>query len=69
MKRAAKEKERLLKLHLITSADKLKTALSEIEEENVSNTKKTQKKLAVIREQMIILAIRYCQRIFNTFTD
>ena len=40
VKRAAKEKERLLKLHLITSADELKTALSEIEEENISNTKK-----------------------------
>ena len=51
VKRAAKEKERLLKLHLITSADELKTALSEIEEENISNTKK---KLAVIREQINI---------------
>ena len=44
VKRATKEKERLSKVHLIASADELKITLSEIEEESISSTKKTQKK-------------------------
>ena len=38
---------------MITSADELKTTLSEIEEESISNTKKTQKKLAVMKQMNI----------------
>ena len=54
VKRATKEKERLSKVHLITSADELKITLSAIEEESISSTKKTQKKRAVIRVQINI---------------
>ena len=52
LKRAVEEKERLSKLHLITSSEELKEILSEIDEENISCTKKAQKKRAVIREQI-----------------
>ena len=52
--RAIKEKERLSNLDLITSCEDLKTILSEIEEENISSTKKAQKKRKIIREQIDI---------------
>ncbi len=52
--RAVKEKERLSNLDLITSCEDLKTILSEIEEENISTTKKVQKKRKIIREQIDI---------------
>ena len=68
VKRAAKEKEKLSKLHLITSADELKTTLSEIEEENISNTKEIQKKIAVIREQINIRKKVLRQKINVPFT-
>ena len=51
-KRAAKEKERLSQLHIITSADELAAIMLEIEKESISESKKNQKKLAVIREQV-----------------
>ena len=53
-KRAAKEKERLSQLHIITSADELAAIMLEIEKESISDSKKNQKKLAVIREQVNI---------------
>ena len=53
---------------MITSADELKTTLSEIEEESISNTKKMQKKLAVIREQMNIRKKVFRQKINVPFT-
>ena len=68
VKRAVKEKERLSKLHLITSADELKTTLSVIEEESISNTKKTQKKFAVIREQINIRKKVLGQKVNVPFT-
>ncbi len=52
--RAVKEKEHLSNLDLITSCEDLKTILSEIEEENISTTKKAQKKRKIIREQINI---------------
>jgi hypothetical protein len=51
-KRAAEEKEKVSRVHLITSVDELKGALSEIDEENVSAVKKGQKKRALLREQI-----------------
>lgn len=44
-KQAAEEKARLSKIHLITSVDELKGALSEIDEESISAAKKAQKNL------------------------
>lgn len=52
--RAAKEKERLSNLHLVTSCEELKSILLEIEEESISATKKAQKKRKTIREQIDI---------------
>ena len=51
-KRAAEEKARLSKIHLITSVDELKGALSEIDEESISAAKKAQKKRVLLREQI-----------------
>lgn len=51
-KRAAEEKDRLSRVHLITSVDELKGALSEIDEENISAAKKGQQKRALLREQI-----------------
>ena len=54
-KRAAEEKERLSKLHLIESTDELKEVLSEIDEEGKGTAaKRGQKKRALIREHISI---------------
>ena len=52
--RAIREKEYLSNLDLISSCEDLKTILSEIENENISSTKKAQKRRKVIREQIDI---------------
>ena len=68
-KRAVKEKERLSKLCLITTVDELMAKLSEIEEESISNSKKVQKKLAVIREQINIRKKVFGQKINVPFSS
>lgn len=52
--RAIKEREKLSKLHLITSPHELRRALSEIDNEDISVSKKNRKKLAIMREQINI---------------
>ena len=47
--RAAAEKDRLSKVHLITSVDELKSMLSDIDEESTSAVKKQQIKRALLR--------------------
>lgn len=66
-KRAAMEKERLSKLHLM-AFDELKITLSKIGEEDISNAKKTKKKLALIREQINIRKKLLGQKINIPFT-
>ena len=53
-RQAAEEKDRLSKVHLITSMDELKGTLSEIDEESISVVKKGRKKRALLREQINI---------------
>lgn len=53
-KRAAEERERLSKIHMITSVDELKGILSEIDGDIISTAKKAQKKRTLIREQINI---------------
>ena len=52
--RALKEREKLSKLHLITSADELHDALSEIDGEAITAKKKMEKKRTLLREQINI---------------
>ena len=52
--RATKEKEKLSKLHLITSPDVLRRILSEVDDEDISASKKTRKRLTIIQEQINI---------------
>ena len=66
--RAMKEKEKLSKLHLITSPDELCKTLSEIDDEDISTSKKTHKKLAVMREQISIRKKLLNQKINIPFT-
>ena len=49
-----KEREKLSKLHLITSADELHDALSEIDGEAITAKKKMEKKPTLLREQINI---------------
>ncbi len=51
-KRAAEEKAKLSKVHLITTGDELKGALLEIDEESITAAKKAQKKRVLLREQI-----------------
>ena len=51
-KRTADEKARLSKIHLIASIDELKDALSEIDEQSISATKKAQQKRVLLKEQI-----------------
>ena len=53
-KRADEERERLSKIHVITSVEELKSMLLEIEEESISTAKKSQKKHALVKEQIKI---------------
>ncbi len=53
-KRAAEENAKLSKIHLITTVDELKGALSEIDEENISAAKKAKKKRILLREQISV---------------
>ena len=53
-KQAAEERERLSEIHVITSVEELKSMLSEIEEESISTAKKSQKKHALVKEQIKI---------------
>ena len=48
-KRAADERARLSKIHVIASMDELKDALSEIDEQSISASKKAQKKRVTTR--------------------
>jgi hypothetical protein len=48
------ERERLSKIHIITSVEELKSLLLEIEEESISTAKKSQKKRALVKEQIKI---------------
>lgn len=48
------EEEKLSKLHLITSADELHDALSEIDSEPITSKKKMDKKRTLLREQINI---------------
>ena len=66
--RAATEKERLSKIHLIKSLDELRRVLAEIDEESTSNTKKGQKKHTVIREQVNTRKRVFQQNISIPFT-
>lgn len=50
---ATEERERLSKLHLITTTEELSEALSEIDYQTM-NPKKSEKKRALIREQVNI---------------
>lgn len=52
--RAIKERERLSNLHLITTTNELKHALSEIDSQSLSSKKKCEKKRALVREQLNI---------------
>lgn len=52
--KAQKMKDKLSQLHLITSSDELYCAIHEIDEENISNSKKKTKKLALLRTQVNI---------------
>lgn len=52
--RAVKERDQLSQLHLITSCEELKKALSEIDELPVSVKKKSESKRALLREQINI---------------
>jgi hypothetical protein len=68
MKKATEEKEQLSKLYLITSPDELTTVITEIEKEKISNTRKRQKQLAKIREQLNIRKKVLGQKINIPFT-
>ena len=46
--RAIEEREKLSKLHLITSPDELRRAILEIDSEDISTSKKSKKKLAIM---------------------
>ena len=67
-KRAAEEKARLSKVHLVTSMHELKGVLSEIDEESISAAKKRQKKLALLREQINVRKKVFQQSINIPFT-
>lgn len=66
--RAAEERDRLSKIHLITSVDELKGMLSEIDEESISAKKKGQKKRALLREQINIRKKVFGESINISFT-
>ena len=53
LQRAMKEREKLSTLHLITSADELRNALSKVDCEDISVKKKTERKPALLRDQII----------------
>lgn len=61
LKREAKEKERLAKMHVIMSEEELKSVLLEIDEESISTAKKSQKKCALLKEQIKIQK-KHCMR-------
>ena len=63
-KRAADEKARLSKIRMITSMDELKDALSEIDEQSISASKKAQKKRVLLREQINVRK-KVCQESIN----
>ena len=67
-KRAAEEKERLTKIHVVTSVEELKSVLSEIDEESISTAKKGQKKRALLKEQIKIRKTVYRESINIPFT-
>lgn len=67
--RADAERERLAKLPLITSVDELDGLIGEIDDEvGITSKKKTQKKLAIIREQVNIRKKVLKQKINVPFT-
>ena len=68
LKRAAKEKERLAKMHVIMSEEELKSVLLEIDEESISTAKKSQKKRALLKEQIKIQKTLYQASIKIPFT-
>ena len=51
-RRAAEEKAKLSTVYVITSIEELKCALANIDDENISATKKNQKKRSFLREQI-----------------
>ena len=63
-KRAAEEKVRLSRIPLISSVDELKDALSEIDEQGISASKKAQMKRALLREQVSVRK-KVCQESIN----
>ena len=67
-KRTAEEKERLLKIHAVTSVEELTSVLSEIDEESISTAKKGQKKRALLKEQITIRKTVYQESINIPFT-
>ena len=66
--RAIEEREKLSKLHLITSPDELRRAISEIDDEDISTSKKSKKKLAIMREQISIRKKLLSQKIDTPFS-
>ena len=66
--KATKEKEKLSKLHLITSPDELRRTLSEVDDEDISASKKTRKRLTIIREQINIRKKLHNQKIDIPFS-
>lgn len=67
-KRTAEEKERLSKIHVVTSVEELTSVLSEIDEESISTAKKGQKKCALLKEQIRIRKTVYRESVNVPFT-
>ena len=67
-KRAAEERDKLSKMHVITSVEELKGVLSEIDEESISTAKKGQKKRTLIKGQLKIRKTVYQESIYIPFT-
>ena len=67
-KRTAEEKERLSKIHVVTSVEELTSVLSEIDEESISTAKKRHKKCALLKEQIKIRKTVYGEIINIPFT-
>ena len=66
--RAIIEREKLSKLHFITSPDELRRILLEIDNEDDSASKKVKKKLAIMHEQINIRKKLFNQKIDTPFT-
>ena len=66
--RLKKEKDKLSKIHLITSPNELTEALVAIDKENISKSKKRQEKLALIKTQIKIRKKILDQKIHIVFS-